>query len=190
VRWCRPDLLESFREGVGDFVPGSQTSVCVVWHCVWQRIISARWHTVLGVCAVAGRQSIAVGRWPITERCRCVLGRPKSVLWKVRGVAARQTVNVRRQRIRWRRAIGRLRSITVRRPITVRQWLGTRCWRHHACRSSSASHPSGEQHCRSGNRNAKAVHRVLCSVSPAKLNTEVGLVFRDSRTAGHRYPPE
>jgi hypothetical protein len=36
----------------------------------------------------------------------------------------------------------------------------------------------GQERCRRGHRNAKVAHDILCSVSPAKLNTELGRVFR------------
>jgi len=63
-------------------------------------------------------------------------------------------------------------------------------WGRYAGRSGSASYPSGEQHCRGGNRNEKVAHHVLYSASPANLNTESVRVFRDRSKSGigDRYP--
>jgi hypothetical protein len=102
---------------------------------------------------------------------------------------------------RWRtvlrnRAIARPMGLQ-RRHITIwrsksRWWLVTRSrrtriggpfiiwrqWRHTLGSSTIRRCARGQEPRPGGNHNAKVAHDILCSVSPAKLNTEVGRVFR------------
>src|SRR5215467_1449968 len=109
-----------------------------------------------------------------------------------RSIAGWQPISVQRRRHitgRWQTIVG---------AWAIRQWLITGWWltvvgrwliigrqRGHALGSSKIRRCArGEQRRRDGGRNARVAHDILCSMSPAKLNTEVGRVFPHSKP-GH-----
>src|SRR5215470_11834470 len=95
---------------------------------------------------------------------------------------------------RWRTVLG-VRTIAGWRPKSVRQWLITGWWRtvvgrwliigwqrgHTLGFSMMRRRARGEERCRGDNRSAKMAHDILCLMSPAKLNTAVGRLFRPPR---------